>query len=113
MSGVSSDAVARWQETQRQRKELFIKERTKIEMQVDDWRAKAAKLPEAFLNKLSYNPQDISVQKEIPEWYAEYPNQEVADQQVDALRKKMDEYKNLMREYYEQGEKLNEEYSTI
>lgn len=113
MSDVSSDAVARWQETQRQRKELFIKERTKIEMQVDDWRAKAAKLPEAFLNRLSYNPQDISVQNEISEWYAEYPNQEKANQQVDALRQKMDEYKLLMKEYYEQGDKLNAEYSSI
>ncbi len=113
MSNVSSDAVARWQETQRQRKELFIKDRTRIEMQVDDWRTKAAKLPEAFLKRLSYNPQDISVQKEIPEWYAEYPNQEVANKQVDALRDKMDEYKRLMQEYYEQGNKLNEEYNYI
>lgn len=113
MADVSSDAVSRWQETQRQRKELFIKERTRIEMQVDDWRTKAAKLPEAFLSKLSYNPQDITVQKEIPEWYAEYPNQETANNQVDALREKMNEYKKLMQEYYEQGDKLNEEYSTI
>lgn len=113
MSDVSSDAVARWQETQRQRKELFIKERTKIEMQVDEWRTKAAKLPEAFLSRLSFNPQDITVQKEIPEWYAEYPNQQTADEQVAALRKKMDEYKMLMKEYYEQGEQLNNEYSSI
>lgn len=113
MSDVSNDAVERWQETQRKRKELFIKERTRIEMQVDEWRAKAAKLPEAFLNKLSYSPQDIIVQNEIPEWYAEYPNQEVADRQVDALRKKMDEYKRLMQEYYEKGESLNKEYGAI
>lgn len=113
MSNVTGDAVARWQETQRQRKELFIKERTKIEMQVDDWRNKTIKLPEAFLSRLSYNPQDITVQKEIPEWYAEYPNQEVANQQVDALRGKMDEYKMLMKDYYEKGEELNNEYTTI
>lgn len=113
MSGVSSDAVARWQETQRQRKELFIKERTKIEMQVDEWRTKASKLPEAFLSQLSFNPQEISVQKEISEWYAEYPNQDTANAQVDALRSKMDEYKQLMKKYYEQGDALNEEYGTI
>lgn len=113
MADVSSDAVARWQETQRQRKELFIKERTRIEMQIDDWRTKAAKLPEAFLSRLSYNPQNISVQSEIPEWYVEYPNQEVADQQVAALREKMNEYTNLMHEYYEQGEALSKEYDTI
>ena len=113
MSEVSSDAVRRWQETQRQRKELFIKERTKIEMQVDEWRTKAAKLPEAFLSRLSFNPQDIMVQNEIPEWYAEYPNQDKANEQVDALRAKMDEYKSLMHEYYESGEKLNEEYSSL
>lgn len=113
MPNVSGDAVARWQETQRQRKELFIRDRTRIETKVDDWRNKAAKLPEAFLSRLSFNPQDISVQKEIPEWYTEYPNQETANQQVDALRRKMDEYKQLMREYYEKGEQLNEEYSSI
>ena len=113
MAGVSSEAVARWQETQRQRKELFIKERTKIEMQIDEWRQKAAKLPEAFLSQLSYNPQDITVQSEIPEWYVEYPNQEVADQQVTALREKMNEYTQLMGKYYEQGEELNKEYQTI
>ena len=113
MSDVSSDAVARWQETQRQRKELFIKERTRIEMQVDEWRTKAAKLPEAFLSQLSYNPQDITVQSEIPEWYKEYPNQEEADNQVAALRSKMTEYTEVMHRYYEQGEQLNKEYDTI
>lgn len=95
-------------------REAFVARRTVEEQKFQAWYQALLKCPkEKVLDKIPFDYADMSIQKEIPEWYAEVPRADVCEKQVAALNEKIDTVNKILYDINQEGLKLLQEYNAL
>lgn len=94
-------------------RDKWIAARTRQEQKLEAWRVSLTKCKDTLTSKIPFDWRNMTLQSEVPEWYAESPNEEIANQQVDALNQKLAEVRGLVEEYNKEGLALLEKYNSL
>lgn len=94
-------------------REKFIATRTMEEQKLENWRQQVLKCSEEFRSKIPFDYEHISMREEVPEWYVEQPNKDIAAQQVAALNQKLETANQIAREINAKGLELLQQYNQM
>ena len=95
-------------------RDIFIAKRSIQEQNFNMWyQALLGCSKERVLDKIPFDYSDLSLQKLIPEWYAESPRKEVCDEQLAKANEMIGQVNKIIEDLNAEGLKLLEEYNTL
>lgn len=94
-------------------RDKWIAARTKQEQKLEAWRVSLTKCSSALTDKITFDWREMTLQREVPEWYADAPDEEVANAQVDALNQKLAEVRAIVEEYNKTSLELLNKYNSL
>lgn len=95
-------------------REIMVTKRSIEEQKFATWYNYLMNAPEDLvLSKLPFDYKDMTIQKEIPEWYVDVPDPKVCAEQVAKLNEKIKIVNDIYNGLNEEGCRLLEEYNNM
>ena len=94
------------------KREMFLAARTQHEIAIKAWAEKISKVDKSKLEGIEL-PEDISLRTFMPEAYEDNPNQEVCDQQFEAMMKLFGQINEIAIKYNQRALQELQDYNAF